>query len=319
MKQFFRSYILSSLAFISSCQLADQGEVMSEGRNGKPVRHAVSRPSFKPIIGRSFTEVRRAFDSDISFHYSGFQLEPEWKLTFTSDSTVRIYSPAKKAYIHYPMYYSHATVFNFAREWLRIKTISRDSLVFELLEVENKVILKKPQKVFMTFYSDHFIKNVLGADAGTLRKPNRKDSLYIKDRALKAAADFKNAFPARQPAIMKSTSPALTVNKVESEEDLIRNVERMDTYMLPKYNIRIRKAYRDFGYNISVVIDSEGRIHFKRFLQQVDPEFLEAKTRVVKGIIDVYLKNLMEVTPGNTLGFRHPSVVTLYVSGKKEE
>ncbi|HEY0896770.1 MAG TPA: hypothetical protein VGE15_09490 [Sphingobacteriaceae bacterium] len=311
----FRSILLLLSAAVSSCQMQEPGD-QSRGKN-LAVKKTVLRPSFEQVKGRSYTEVRRAFNNGLSFHYTGFQLEPEWKLTFTSDSTVKIYSPSKKAYIHYPMYYSHATVFNFAREWLRIKKLSRDSLVFELLEVENKVILKKPQQVYMTFYSDRYIHNVLKTDAATLRKPTRKDSLYIRRRADRAIADPEQAFPARQPVRMQSSSPFLTVKKVHEQEDVLANIERMDTYMLPRYDIRIDRAYRDFGYYFSVRVDEKGRIEFKRFLQQVQPEFLEARTRVVRGIIDVYLKNLVKVTPGTTLGYRHPSVVSLYVSGKK--
>ncbi len=305
------------LAAVSSCQTQESGE-QSQGRHVTTAKKTVPRPSFEQIKGRSYTEVRRAFDNGLSFHYTGFQLEPEWKLTFTSDSTVKIYSPAKRTYIHYPMYYSHATVFNFAREWLRIKRISRDSLVFELLEVENKVILKKPQRVYMTFYSDQYIHEVLKTEAATLRKPNRNDSLYISSKAARAIADPEQAFPARQPVRMESISPALTVKKVQEQEDVLAGIERMDTYMLPRYEIRIDRAYRDFGYYFSVRVDEKGGMEFNRFLQQVQPEFLEARTRVVRGIIDVYLKNLIKVTPGSTLGYRHPSVISLYVSGKKK-
>ncbi len=313
MKLLLRSLLLFLLAAVSSCQMKESGARPPKKEGPKP---DVSRPAIGQIAGIPYTEVRRSFDNGLSFHYTGFQLEPEWKLTFTSDTTVKIYSPLKKDYIHYPMYYSHATVFNFAREWLRIKTLTPDSLVFELLEVENKVVLKKPQKVYMTFYADRYIRETLGTDAATLRKPSRKDSLYIRERAVRAIADPGKAFPARQPVRMRSLSPALTVKKIH-QTDVLANVEPMDAYMLPKYHIKISKAYRDFGYYFSVTVDEHGRISFKRFLQQVDPEFLDRKTRVVQGIIDVYLKNLMKTEPGSTLGITHPSVVSVYVSGKK--
>lgn len=310
--------LLGCLLFLySSCREPFSIDGQSTDRRKDTRKAVISRPSLKDITGISYTEVRRSFDDGVSFHYTGFQLEPEWKLTFTSDSTVKIFSPTKQDYIHYPMYYSHATVFNFAREWLRIVKLSKDSLVFELLEVENKVVLKKPQKVFMTFYADDHINNTLRTTVRELRRPNRKDSLYIKARAAKANSDIKKAFPARNPVVMKSTSAALKVEKVEANEDLIRNVETMDSYLLPKHNITIHRAYRDFGYYFSVIIDSQGKIHFNRFLQTVDPEFLDSKTKVVQGIIDVYLENMMKVTPGNTLDYTHPSIVTLYVSGKK--
>lgn len=318
MKQLFRLFFFSALvSALFACQSSSPKENTPK-KTKKTAGLEIARPSLKEITGIKFTEVRRAFDNGLSFHYTGFQLEPEWNLIFTSDSTVKIYSPKKKDYIEYPMYYSHATVFNFAREWLRIKSLNRDSLVFELLEVENKVVLKKPQQVFMTLYSDHYIQKKLQTSAATLRRPSRGDTVYIRNKAEKAIRNPEHAFPARNPVVMKSNSPLLKVEKVKAEEDLIRNVETMDAYMLPKYNITIDKAYRDFGYYFSVVVDARGRMHFKRFLQMVDPEFLETKTKVAQGIIDVYLTNLMEVTPGNTLGITHPSVVTVYVSGKKK-
>lgn len=315
MKRLFGLPLLGVFLFLCSCQ---QPFANSTADPKNPAEKAVlNRPPLKGIVGIPFTEVRRTFDNQLSFHYTGFQLEPEWRLTFTSDSTVKIFSPTKNGYIHYPMYYSHATVFNFAREWLRIVKLTPDSLVFELLEVENKVVLKKPQQVFMTFYSDDYIRRVLKTTVSALRQPSRKDSIYIRKKAAKANANLKEAFPARNPVVMKSRSPLLNVEKVEAREDLIKNVETIDAYLLPKYNIKIDQAYRDFGYYFSLTIDAQGGIHFNRFLQAIDPEFLETKTKVVKGIIDVYLKNLMKVTPGNTLGVDHASVVSVYVSGKK--
>ena len=55
---------------------------------------------------------------------------------------------------------------------------------------------------------------------------------------------------------------------------------------------------------------------FKRFMLNLFPEFIETKTKVAHGIIDVYLRNLLEVTPGKTLGFPHSSVINLHVIGK---
>ncbi|MHB1177734.1 MAG: hypothetical protein ACYCZO_05315 [Daejeonella sp.] len=81
--------------------------------------------------------------------------------------------------------------------------------------------------------------------------------------------------------------------------------------------VYIDKAYQDFQYSFQVIVDHNGRMRFKDFLVAVMPEFLETKTKVAKGIIDVYLKNLLEVTPGNTLGFPHSSVINLYIKGKK--
>jgi hypothetical protein len=58
-------------------------------------------------------------------------------------------------------------------------------------------------------------------------------------------------------------------------------------------------------------------MHFKNFLIAVEPEFLETKTKVAKGIIDIYLRNTLNVKSGNTLGYPHSSVINLHVIGRK--
>jgi hypothetical protein len=58
-------------------------------------------------------------------------------------------------------------------------------------------------------------------------------------------------------------------------------------------------------------------MHFKNFLVAVEPEFLETKTKVAKGIIDIYLRNTLTIQPGNTLGLPHSSLINLHVIGKK--
>jgi hypothetical protein len=58
-------------------------------------------------------------------------------------------------------------------------------------------------------------------------------------------------------------------------------------------------------------------MHFKEFLVAVEPEFLESKTKVAKGIIDVYLRNTLSIKPGSTLGFPHTSLINLHIIGRK--
>jgi hypothetical protein len=102
-----------------------------------------------------------------------------------------------------------------------------------------------------------------------------------------------------------------------SLDPYLGHVNRSEEYLYPEYRINIDKAYQDFQYSFSVLVDHNGRMHFKQFLVAVEPEFIETKTKVAKGIIDVYLRNTLDITPGNTLGFPHSSVINLHVIGRK--
>lgn len=278
-----------------------------------------TKPSFKEVIGIRFTEVRREFDTGLSFNKYGFQLEPEWVLYFTARDSIKIFSPKEKRFIHYPIYYDHDAVFNFAREWFRVLKVSKDSLVFQLLQVHAKVISSETSNVYMTFYSDHYLKNVLQADPDSLKRPDRKDSLFVRSRAAMAGGNPGSMFAARNPVVLKSKNPAVHVEKVKVSPDPLNGVSPSDAYLLPEYDITVNKAYKDFNYSISVIVDVSGRIHFRRFLTFIMPEFEESKTRVVKGIIEGYLKPYLEITPGNTLGFYHASSVRLNLKGRKTE
>lgn len=275
-----------------------------------------SKPSFKEIIGIKFTEVRRAFDSGLSFNKYGFQQQPEWVLYFTAEDSVKIFSPKENRYIHYPIYYDHGAIFNFAREWFRVIKVSKDSLRFQLLEVEAKVVSKEMSNVYMTFYSENYLKNVLHASPDSLKRPNRRDTQYVRSRAFLANKYPDSIFAARNPVVLKSKNPAIYAEKVEVAVDPMKGVNPSDEYLLPEYNITIDKAYKDFYYSVSVLVDQNGDMHFRKFLTFVMPEFEESKTRIVKAIIDGYLKPYLDVTPGNTLGFAHSSIIKLNIKGK---
>lgn len=275
-------------------------------------------PSFTEIKGVRYTEVRRSFDNGLSFNEYGFQLEPEWVIYFNADDSVRIYSPKKEQFMTYRIFHSHKALFHFARDWFRIKKVSKDSLIFQVMKVEARVIKENLSKVYMTFYSDDYIKDVLHTDAATLKAPSREDTLFIKYRAIQANSDPDSAFAARNPVILKSKSKIAQVKRIKASVDpYLGHVSRSEEYLYPEYRINIDKAYQDFHYSFSVIVDHTGKMQFKQFLVYVMPEFEETKTRVAKGIIDVYLRNLLEVTPGNTLGFPHSSVINMNVIGKK--
>ncbi len=275
-------------------------------------------PVFTEIKGIRYTEVHRRFDNGLSFNEYGFQLEPEWEIYFNADDSVRIYSPEKKKYMTYRIFHSHKALFHFARDWFRVKHVSKDSLVLQVMRLESRVVKEELSNVYMTLYANDYIKNVLHTDVATLRAPSREDSLFINYRAIQANSDPDSSFAARNPVVLKSRSKIIKVEKLKPVMDpYLGHISRSEEYLHPEYKVLIDKAYQDFQYSFSAVVDHRGKIHFKQFLVAVMPEFLENKTRVVKGIIDVYLQNLLEIKPGNTLGFPHSSVINLHVIGKK--
>lgn len=275
-------------------------------------------PTFTQIKGIRYTEVHRRFGNGLSFNEYGFQLEPEWNIYFNADDSVRIFSPEKKRYMTYRIFHSHKSLFHFARDWFRVKHVSKDSLVFQVMKLESRVVKEELSNVYMTLYSEDYIKNTLHTNAAALKKPSQEDSLFIKYRAVQASSDPDSAFAARNPVILKSKSKIARAEKIKPGLDpYLGHISRSEEYLYPEYKIHIDKAYQDFQYSFSVTVDHNGKMHFKRFLVMVMPEFVESKTRVAKGIIDVYLQNLLEVTPGNTLGFPHSSVINLHVIGRK--
>jgi len=275
------------------------------------------KPSFKLVHGISFTEVRRSFKSGLSFSDQGFQLEPDWKFTFVSDDSIYIYSPEKKKFFNCPVIFDHDSIFNIAWAWMRVKKVTKDSIKFQVLEVENKQILDDRSVVYMTLYSDSYIKNVLHTDSATLVKPTRQDTLYIKHKTQQADADPKYAFSARIPATLTSTSPLLTVNKTSVEKNELDNVTIADDYLTPEFHIVIHKAYENFNYPYVILVDSRGQLHFSKSQLMQMPEFAESQNRIMTAITNGYLKHYLKVSPGTTLGIPHASKILVYVKGIK--
>lgn len=275
-------------------------------------------PTFTAIKGIKYTEVKRRFNNGLSFTDQGFQLEPEWNIYFNADDSVRIYSPEKKQYMTYRIFHSHKALFQFAREWFRVKHVSKDSLIFQVMELESRAVMEDLSTITMTLYSDNYIKNVLKTTAEKLKAPSKEDSLFIKYRAIQANSDLDSAFAARNPVKLTSKSKITRVEKImPSLDPYLGHVNRSEEYLYPEYRININKAYQDFQYSFSVLVDHNGRMQFKQFLVAVEPEFIETKTKVAKGIINVYLRNTLDIIPGNTLGFPHSSVINLHVVGRK--
>lgn len=267
-----------------------------------------------------YVEADRYFTSGLSFNEQGYELEPSWKMYLLSDDSLMIFHPQAKVYFHYPIYHDHDSVFNIARHWMRVKTISKDSLIFQLLSVEEKKVSKDFSNAYMKFYSYAYLKNT-HADPEILRLPSHKDTLFIKaksERANRNPAVRDSAFAARIPVVLKSRIPEITVNKLKAEPDPLDllHTSPSDEYLYPEYNITINKAYKDFNYSFSVLVDDKGDMHLSKFV--TGEEFEDSRRRVLEGIIDVYLKRFLEITPGTTLGIPHTSEITLNVKGKKD-
>lgn len=114
---------------------------------------------FESIKGIKYYEVRRTFASGISFNELGFQQTPEWAIKFLSDTSVQAYSPTLNKMLDFDLIFSHDGVYNFAREWFRVKSIGKDSLLLQRLEVNAKKIAKDVRsEVYMTFYSEDYLK-----------------------------------------------------------------------------------------------------------------------------------------------------------------
>ncbi len=274
-------------------------------------------PSFEEVKGIKYSEVHRKFLNGLSIDDQGFHLEPEWQIYFTGDDSLKIFNKDKQEFTPYRIFHSHRDLYHFARNWFRVKHVSKDSIVLQVLKLDSRIVNEKASNVFMILYSDNYIKNTLHSTPELLRAPSSQDSLFAKYKAIIANSNPDSNFAARSPVIFKSKSKIASVRKIEPSLDpYLGFVNRTESYMSPEYVIYIDKAYRDFKYSFSVVVDHQGKMKFRRFMLNLFPEFIETKTKVAHGIIDVYLKNLLEVTPGKTLGFPHSSTVNLHVIGR---
>lgn len=282
----------------------------------KPI--AAGRLDFNTVKGITFYEGKRRFSTGLSFNEMGFQQEPSWQIRFKSNDTIEVYSPEEKKMFPFYITYDHGDVYNFAKNYFRIKKFSRDSLVFQRLHLDRKEISKDIRSdVYMTLYSKAFIDQKLKTSLEILQRPTPEDTAYVKRltaRANRNPANADSAFAARVPVQFKPLSTLVKVQK-KDDTDPVMGITIYD-YMFPRFRIDISKAYQDFGYEFSAVVDSKGKIHLGKF-ENVIEEHRDARKKTLQAIIDVYLHNLLQVIPGKTLGIAHPSEVTLIVVGKK--
>jgi hypothetical protein len=276
-----------------------------------------NQASFKSVAGIYYTEVRRSFESGLIFNEYGYQLEPVWRMKFLSDNQASVYDPDRKKFFNFQVTLDHDSLFNVSGTWLKAMNISKDSLKFQVLKVEGKTVYYVKSNVFMTFYADDYIKNVLHTSPEELKKPQRRDTLFAKKRIAKVNDSLDGTFSARTPPGLKSTSPRVSVVKENVQADIMNRFDKSDEYMYPEYTVTVNKAYEDFSYKVVVIVDTKGDMHFLWSLIAIMPEFKESTIHAIKGIIDGYLKTYVQVTPGTTLGILHNCSVTLNLVGHK--
>ena len=276
--------------------------------------------AFNKVNGIRFFEVKRRFKNGLSFNKDGFQHEPTWVIEFKAPDTMLAYSPEKKGMESFYLQLDHGQVYNFAREFFRAITISKDSLVLQRLQVDGKVIAGDDDvrsDVYCIYYTRDYIENKLHTTIGGLQKPTRADTLFIKQLSKKTDSDPANpaiAFAAREPVVFKPKSEFVTVEKI-STVDIRNNRSHAYDYIYPQYKIQILKSYKKFDYSFSLIVDAKGNMYVNR-VDGVMPDDVPSRKKLLQGITDVYLQHLFMVTPGKTLGIPHSSEVTIYLTGK---
>ncbi len=313
LKSFFYLFIVAFLsASLYSC---NNNDAPSKAKKTA----AKTRLSFESIKGIRFEEVKRRFSNGLSFDSIGFQQEPSWIIEFVSSDSIRAYSPQKKAMQGFHLHYDHGDVYNFAKEWFRIKSASKDSVVMQRLYVKGREIAKDIRSdVNLTFYAQHYIKDTLKTTAAVLQRPSAKDTAFIQglsDRANRHSTHRDSVFAGRQPVLLTPKSKLISVEKLTSVDVLNGKTEAYD-YLYPSYRLVIQKAYKDFGYTFTVLVDEHGKMTLGTFTGAI-PEFYEVRKKVLAGIISVYLQNLLTIKPGKTLGIAHASEITVTVKGIK--
>lgn len=281
-------------------------------------RHGLLFGDFKGI---HYTEVRRVFTNGQVFDNQGYQLEPVWKFYFVSDDSVQAFAPRMQKYYGFHVYYDHDQIFNMIDSWLQLRKMTKDSLVFRALRVNDKrEILEDDEgsKVWMTFYSDDYLKTKKPEELKKMRMPGAKDTAFIRERSKLANSVIDSAFGAREPVVLKSNSPNVVAEKVINKPTPLDDMDPAYDYLYPEYNITIHHSYEAFDYTFSVFIDDKGRMTFGKTNIDYSHEYKKTYEDVMKGIMNGYLVRYLDVTPGKTLGIAHTSTVLLNVVGKKD-
>lgn len=271
---------------------------------------------FEPVKGIRYTEVSRRFSNGLSFNTEGFMQKPSWIIEVVKEDTMSAWSPQKNRMQNFYLQFDHGNLYNFAEEWFKVKHISKDSLVFQRVQVNNKIIAQDFRSdVNMTFYAQNYIKNKLKTTAEKLQKPTKADTTFILNRSAMVNASSDSSFAATEPVTFIPKSKIVKVKRTEIPGDKLSGRTNSYNYMFPEYRIDIDRAYRDFAYKFTAIVDFQGNIHVKS-ISGIMPEDTEQKIKVVQGIADIYIRNLFNVMPGTTLGIAHNSQISIGVVGK---
>ena len=271
--------------------------------------------AWESVKGIRYQEVKRRFKNNLSFNQEGFMQKPSWIIEVAKEDTMMAWSPQKKIMQKFFLQYDHGNMYNFAEEWFKVREMSTDSLVLQRVQVNGKNVLADFRSdVNMTFYAQHYIKNKLRTTAGKLQQPSRADTVFITERANVVNLNSDSAFAATDPVQFIPKSKIVTVEKLVTANKLEGRTAAYD-YLFPQYKIVIDRAYKDFAYQISAIIDFQGGIHVKDVFG-VLPENVESKKKNMQAVADIYIRNLFNVLPGTTLGIPHNSQITMMIIGK---
>ncbi len=276
------------------------------------------KPSLGSIVDIDFYEVRRSFDNGLAYDSIGFVQEPEWHVKFTREDAVQIYVPGSDSSFNFQITHDHDSFFHFARESWKVIDLGRDSMMLQRLSLDGLKVDKIRSNVYMRFYAKDYLKQ-LGTPLPELRKPRRHDTLFVRrmvERANRSPANVDSSFSSKYHAKLIAKSPIVEIK--ERQRDTLETIKQSAAYkyLYPEYDIVIHKAYKDFYHTFSVVVDAGGKLHLGRFF--VMPEFHDSRQRVLNGIVEVYLQNLLAIAPATTLGMPHSSTVYLRVRGKAD-
>lgn len=301
-----RMLFLVLCCFLSGCASTDEDE-------GQDPR----RPSFQPIVGIDFYEVRRSFDNGLAYDSIGFVQEAEWHVKFTREDAIQIYVPGSDSSFNFEITHDHDSFFHFARESWKVIDLNRDSLMLQRLSLDGLRVNKMRSNVYMRFYAKDYL-NGLGKSLVQLRAPRRQDTLFVQEMVRRANNNLDSvdsSYSSKNFPKLTSKSEMLEIERRQYDSLALMSQSSAYEYLYPEYDITIHRAYKDFYHTFSILVGPDGKLRLGKFF--VMPEFVESRQRVLKGITDVYLQNLLDVTPATTLGLPHNSVVYLRVRGKQ--
>jgi len=281
--------------------------------------HDPRRPSFKPIVGVDFYEVRRSFDNGLAYDSIGFVQEAEWHVKFTREDAIQIYVPGSDSSFNFEITHDHDSFFHFARESWKVIDLNRDSLMLQRLSLDGLRVNKIRSNVYMRFYAKAHL-NGLHESLARLREPRLQDTLFVQEMVHRANRNLDNvdsSYSSKNYPKLSSNSEILEIERRQYDSLELLSQSSAYAYLYPEYDITIHRAYRDFYYTFSVLVGPDGKLRLGKFF--VMPEFEESRRRVLRGIIDVYLQNLLDIIPASTLGLPHNSVVYLRVRGQTDK